>query len=130
MLFADYQGVTTYEPTWLHVAILIGGTMILTYPASLSLAALGIISNNRGALRRANAIARSQVMPGFIAYILCTVVCLLGLVVVTIIGGLLVMLNVMEPVKSVLSWPFLAFAAIVHLVGQLTAWVAAIRLTD
>jgi hypothetical protein len=130
----EYQGVTTYEPTLLHVLAVLVLVTVVTYPLSLILVALGIIepapkgSTLAGrALHRANDILRAQLLPLAVAWFAGIALCTFLFFAWLVLGGLLVMVGVMRPVENVLSWQLLTLMGCVHIAAQAVAYVVAIR---
>lgn len=130
----DYPGTTTYEPTLLHVALVMGAAIVATYPLSFVLMMSGHVelAQSKGnalkrAIYRANQIVRVQLMMSFFAWLGGAVACFFSLIVIVMAGGLLVAVGIMEPFNNVLSPPVIFAFAIVHVVAQGVAYREAVR---
>ena len=133
----DYPGTTTYEPTLLHLLILLAVIIISTYPCSLILILLRIVKpakHGANALartfHRANEILRAQLVPSFFAWLGGCLVCMIFFLGWVLIGGLIVTIGLIAPVDSIISVPLLVLMLCVHLTAQIIAYRYAIRETS
>lgn len=120
----DYLGTTIYEPTLSHLVLLYVIILIATYPISVALIAAGKIKrlDDEGIFKKANEIVKAQLLPAFWAWIGGTVGCYALLFVWVFIGGLLVIIGVMEPVNSIFDGPLLLLMGIAHIITQTIAY--------
>lgn len=128
----DFPGTTTYEPTLIHLAFLYVIILIVTYPISVVLIAAGKIKrlDDEGVFEKANEIVMAQLLPAFWAWLGGTVGCYALLFAWIFIGGLLVIIGVMEPLNSILDGPLLLLMGIAHIITQTKAYRYAINETS
>ena len=128
----NYTGTTTYEPTLLHLVFLYVAILIITYPISVVLITIGKIKRlyGEGIFEKANKIVMAQLLPAFWAWIGGTVGCYVLLFAWVLIGGLLVIIGIMEPVNSIFDGPLLLLMGIAHFITQTVAYRYAINDTS
>ncbi len=109
------MGIDTYEPSWFHLAFLLGIVVILTYPCSIILSACGYFQTNKRAkatfknsIQKSNEIVKAQLTPFLIAFLIGIVFCTFLLFAWIIIGGVLVKITLIKPIDN-LFYPVLMF---------------------
>ena len=129
----EHAGITTYEPTWLHVALLVIPLALATYPLTVILVLGGALPRwprgNRlvSAIAVATEVARIQLRGAVIAYIFCAAASFVLGMACVLVGGLLVWSGLMEPVDQLITTPVLVGMGLIHLVGQGAAYMIALK---
>ena len=136
----EYPGVTTYEPTWLHLFLFVVAVVAVTYPLSYLLILSGKIQPRnrfltgwRARVWLANQIVRKQVEFAIMAWLIGVVACSLLLFFGLLAVGTL--FRILELLGWAFSWNDLGtfgigLCGIIHLVAQGIAYRQAVRDTQ
>ena len=129
-------GITTYEPTWLHLAALFLLVVVLTYPLSLGLSAIGVLERSpmkgaiAGAFDRANQILAVQSQLFVFAWASAAAASFAVLMSWVLIGGALVAAAIMEPVNQLLGTELLVLMLAIHVIAQAMVYLYAVKATS
>jgi len=127
----EYQGTTITEAGLFDVLLIGVVAIISTYPLSLVLMYLGLMKKSRhGVIFRANEIAKNQMPTSFMAWIVGAALCYVALIGWSLILGVLVWVGIAEPVRSLISDPFIFVCVIIHVLCQGYAYKIAIDETQ